>query len=145
MTAPEDIDLHAEIALLLDTTPADDLPGTMRELAEKTGGMWLAPEEAPEVPHNQELMVGGIHATGATMADCVANYLAQAAGTARDGATTHDTTIPTLCDARATIADAAHHAPHDLLIACVVVEDQTDDPAEAAQARGLRAVLEAAA
>ncbi|HBT01612.1 MAG TPA: hypothetical protein DEB47_17550, partial [Citreicella sp.] len=133
--APEDIDLHAEIALLLESVPADQQADTMRELVEIIGGMWLAPEEAPAIPHYQELMVGGIHATGATMAECVADYLAQAAGRARDGATTHDTTIPTLCEARATIADAAHHAPHDLLTACVVVEDQTDEPAEAEQAR----------
>ena len=82
MTAPEDIDLHAEIALLLDTTPADDLPGTMRELVQKTGGMWLAPEEAPAIPDYQELMVGGIHATGATVAEAVENYLALIAGRA---------------------------------------------------------------
>ena len=60
-------------------------------------------------------------------------------------ATTHTHAVPTLPEARATVADAAHHAPHDLLTACVVVEDQTDDPAEAEQARALRAVLEAAA
>ena len=60
-------------------------------------------------------------------------------------ATTHIHAVPTLPEARATVADAAHHAPHDLLTACVVVEDQTDDPAEAEQARALRAVLEASA
>ena len=82
MTGPEDIDLHAKIAFLLESVPASQQADTMRELVEATGGMWLAPEEAPEVPHHQELMVGGIHATGATMAEAVENYLALIAGRA---------------------------------------------------------------
>ena len=82
MTGAEDIDLHAEIALLLESVPAGQQVDTMRELVEATGGMWLAPEEAPATPHYQELMVGGIHATGATMAEAVENYLALIAGRA---------------------------------------------------------------
>jgi len=60
-------------------------------------------------------------------------------------ATTHTHAVPTLPEARATVADAADHAPHDLLIACIVVEDQTKDAKEAEEARALRAVLETGA
>ena len=141
--APEDIDLHADIAFHLESVPADQQADTMRELVERTGGLWLVPDDAPGVTHYHELIVGGICATGSTMSECVGNYLALAAGKgSRTAATTHETTVPTLREARATLADAAHHAPGDVLTACVVIEDQTDDPAEAAQARDLRAVLE---
>ena len=82
MTGPEDIDLHAAIAMALESVPAGKQADTMRELVEATGGMWLAPAEEPAIPHYQELMVGGIHATGATMAEAVENYLALIAGRA---------------------------------------------------------------
>ena len=141
--APEDIDLHAEIAFLLEAVPAGQQADTMRELVERTGGLWLVPDDAPGVTHYHELMVGGICATGSTMSEAVGNYLELAAGKgSRTAATTHETAVPTLREARATLADAAHHAPGDVLTACVVIEDQTDEPAEAAQARYLRAVLE---
>ena len=143
MTGPEDIDLHAEIAMALESVPADQQTEAMRALVEATGGLWLAPEEVPATPHFYELIVGGIRATGSTMSECVGNYLAQTAGMgSRTAATTHETAVPTLIEARATLADAAHHAPGDVLTACVVIEDQTDEPAEAAQARDLRALLE---
>ncbi|SDJ52384.1 hypothetical protein SAMN04487993_104027 [Salipiger marinus] len=143
MTGPEDIDLHAEIAMALVSIPADQQTEAMRALFEATGGLWLVPEEAPATPYYHELIVGGIRVTGSTMTECVGNYLAQTAGKgSRTAATTHETAVPTLREARATLADAAHHAPGDVLTACVVIEDQTDEPAEAAQARDLRAVLE---
>ena len=51
--------------------------------------------------------------------------------------------VPTYPEARATLADAIHAGMEELIAACAVIEDQSDDPAEARQARELRERLQA--
>ncbi|SDJ36889.1 hypothetical protein [Salipiger marinus] len=60
-------------------------------------------------------------------------------------ATSHGYAVPSLAEARATLADALHAGVEELIAACAVIEDQSDDPAEAREACELRERLQAKA